>query len=55
MEDDFNRDAAELAQRMEALRAEREAMRRKHAVKKKAAQTDLKAARAAYRKAGGRP
>jgi hypothetical protein len=54
LEEAFNRDAADKARRLEALRAEQETMRRKHTEEKKAAQAELKAARAAYRRGGGR-
>lgn len=55
VEEIFNRDIAELTRRLEALRKEQDARRRKHADEKEAARKELKAARAAYRKAGGRP
>lgn len=55
LEEDYRRDQAELARRMDMLRDEQNATRRRHAEKKNAAQAELRAARTAYRKAGGRP
>jgi hypothetical protein len=53
LDDAFDRDAAALTRRLESLREQQDALRRKYTEEKKAAQTELKAARAAYRNAGG--
>jgi hypothetical protein len=53
LEDAFERNAAELARQLKALRAQQQAMRAEYAEEKRAAQSELKAARAIYRKAGG--
>jgi hypothetical protein len=54
LETAFRRDEADLANRMKALKQAQEVMRRAHRTEKAAAQAEMKTARAAYRKAGGR-